>query len=291
MFKQICIIGPGLIGGSIARAARQRALCNRIIGYGRDADLTNLAKGKELNVIDDYYADIGKAIDGCDLVLIATPVGAIKSILALLKPFWNKDVIYTDVGSTKTNVINAAKEIFGYLPDNFIPAHPIAGAEQSGVEASVDDLFENKRLIITPEENTNRELLQKISRFWEQLGSQVTAMSPKHHDSVFAATSHLPHVLAFALVNMLGRKDEKSEIFKYAASGFRDFTRIASSDPVMWLDICLENRAEIIPLIEELQGELENIRQLLLSDNKPQLLDTFTYARQSRQRFLDLSEN
>jgi prephenate dehydrogenase len=291
MFNKLCIIGPGLIGGSIARAARQRALCNEIAGYGRPDDVLNLIKGKELKVIDEFYSDIAPAVSGANLVVIATPVGSIDSIFEMLKPIWNTEIIYTDVGSTKVNVINAAKRVFGKLPENFIPAHPIAGAEQSGVEASLADLFVQKRLIITPEEITNPELIKKVTLFWEQLGAQVSIMSPEHHDSVFAATSHLPHVLAFALVNMLGRKDEKSEIFKYAASGFKDFTRIASSDPTMWLDICLANKDEIIPLIEQLQDELNNIQKSLKNDNKQQLSDTFSYARQSRQRFLDLFEN
>ncbi|MBK8815196.1 MAG: prephenate dehydrogenase/arogenate dehydrogenase family protein [Methylococcaceae bacterium] len=291
MFNKLCIIGPGLIGGSIARAARQRDLCNEIVGYGRPEDVRNLIKGKELKVIDDFYSDIAPAVAEANLVVIATPVGSIDFIFEMLKPIWNNETIYTDVGSTKANVINAAKRVFGKLPENFIPAHPIAGAEQSGIEASLADLFVNKRLIITPEEDTNSELLQKVTLFWERLGAQVSIMSSEHHDAVFAATSHLPHVLAFALVNMLGRKDEKTEIFKYAASGFKDFTRIASSDPTMWLDICLANKDEIIPLIEQLQDELNNIQKSLKNDNKQQLLDTFNYARQSRQRFLDLFEN
>ncbi len=291
MFNKLCIIGLGLIGGSIARAVRQHKLCNTITAYGRDEDIDNLLKGKKLDVIDDYYSDIGKAVYNADLVVIATPVGTIESVFDLLKPTWSSETIYTDVGSTKTNVINAAKQVFGYLPENFIPAHPIAGAEQSGVEASLADLFVNKRLIITPEEKTNPGLIQKVTLFWEQLGTEVSVMSPEHHDAVFAATSHLPHVLAFTLVNMLGHKDEKSEIFKYAASGFKDFTRIASSDPTMWLDICLANKGEIIPLIEQLQDELDKVQQLLKTENKQQLFDAFTYARQSRQRFLDLFEN
>jgi prephenate dehydrogenase len=291
MFNKLCIIGLGLIGGSIARAARQNELCNTITAYGRDEDIDNLLKGKKLDVIDDHYSDIGKAVYNADLVVIATPVGTIESVFDLLKPTWSSEAIYTDVGSTKTNVINAAKQVFGHVPENFIPAHPIAGAEQSGVEASLADLFVNKRLIITPEEKTNPGLIQKVTLFWEQLGAEVSVMSPEHHDAVFAATSHLPHVLAFTLVNMLGHKDEKSEIFKYAASGFKDFTRIASSDPTMWLDICLANKDEIIPLIQQLQDELDIVQQLLKTDNKQQLFDTFTYARQSRQRFLDLFEN
>ena len=291
MFNKLCIIGPGLIGGSLARAAKQRRLCGNIVAYGRPEDIDNLTRAKALSVIDEHYDNISEAVFDADCVVIATPVGCIESIFNLLKPFWDKDVIYTDVGSTKTNVINAAKLVFGSVPENFIPAHPIAGAEQSGIEAAVADLFVNKRLIITPDDTTNPALIQKISIFWEKLGSQVASMSPEHHDTVFAATSHLPHVLAFALVDMLGHKDEKSEIFKYAASGFKDFTRIASSDPTMWLDICLANKNEIIPLLIQFQTELEKLGENLKNDNKQELFDTFTYARQARQRFLDHLKN
>ncbi|MFA6053557.1 MAG: prephenate dehydrogenase/arogenate dehydrogenase family protein [Methylobacter sp.] len=291
MFNRLCIIGVGLIGGSIARAARQRGLCSSIVGYGRQQDLQNLETAKRLAVIDDYTLDIEQALEGADCVVIATPVGAIESILGLLKPFWSEQAIYTDVGSTKGNVIAAAERIFGAVPDNLVPAHPIAGAEQSGVEAAVDDLFLNKRLIITPVSNTQPEALEKIQRFWEQLGSTVSVMDVHHHDTVLAATSHLPHILAFALVDMLGRKDEQSEIFKYAAGGFRDFTRIASSDPTMWLDICSANKNEIIPLIQQLKEELDKIESTLKNNDSRQLFETFTYARNARQRFLDQFDN
>jgi prephenate dehydrogenase len=291
MFNRLCIIGVGLIGGSIARAARQRGLCNSIVGYGRQQDLQNLETAKRLAVIDDYTLDIEQALKGADCVVIATPVGSIETILGLLKPFWSDQAIYTDVGSTKSNVIAAAERVFGAVPDNLVPAHPIAGAEQSGVEAAVDDLFLNKRLIITPVSNTNPEALEKIRHFWEQLGSTVSVMDVHHHDAILAATSHLPHILAFALVDMLGRKDEQSEIFKYAAGGFRDFSRIASSDPTMWLDICSANKNEIIPLIQQLKEELDKIERTLKNDDGQQLFETFTYARNARQRFLDQFDN
>lgn len=291
MFNKLCIIGVGLIGGSIARAAKQRGLCKTIVGFGREDDLPNLQTANELGVIDDYYVDIAEAIADADCIIIATPVGAIESIFTLLKPFGNEKTIYTDVGSTKVNVIAAAERVFGFVPDNLVPAHPIAGAEQSGVVASVDNLFVNKRLIITPDKATRPGAVQTVREFWERLGSQVAIMDANHHDAILAATSHLPHIVAFALVDMLGHKDEQSEIFKYAASGFRDFTRIASSDPTMWLDICAANKNEIIPLIQQLKDELDKIQQFLDSNDNEQLFNTFTYAGKARQRFLDLFEN
>jgi prephenate dehydrogenase len=291
MFNRLCIIGVGLIGGSIARAARLHGLCDNIVGYGRQLDEQNLQTAKGLGVIDDYSLELAEAVQGSDCVVIATPVASIESIFALLKPLWSDSAVYSDVGSTKGSVIAAAERVFGVVPDNLVPAHPIAGAEQSGVTASVDNLFVNKRLIITPLDNTRPEAVQRIQEFWEQLGSLVSVMGVSHHDGVLAATSHLPHILAFALVDMLGHKDEQSEIFKYAAGGFKDFTRIASSDPVMWRDICSANKDEIIPLIEQLKGELDKIQCLLETNDSQQLFETFTYARNARQRFLDQFNN
>lgn len=291
MFNKLCIIGVGLIGGSIARAARQQGLCKEVIGFGREADLANLQTAKELGVIDTYFLDIAQAVINADCIVIAAPVGAIDSILTLLKPYWHDKAIYTDVGSTKGNVLVAAAQVFGFIPENLVPAHPIAGAEQSGVTAAVDDLFVNKRVIITPDQTTKTEALSSIQLFWEGLGAQVAIMDAAHHDAILAATSHLPHIVAFALVDMLGHKDEQSEIFKYAAGGFRDFTRIASSDPTMWRDICTANKNEIIPLIQQLKAELDKIQQFLDGNDNQLLFETFTYAGKARQRFLDLFEN
>jgi prephenate dehydrogenase len=171
MFNRLCIIGVGLIGGSIARAARVHGLSKSIVGYGRQQDLQNLETAKRLGVIDDYYLQIEEAVQGADCVVIATPVASIESIFELLKPFWSEHTLYTDVGSTKMSVVLAAQRIFGTVPDNLVPAHPIAGAEQSGVDASIVDLFVNKRLIITPLSNTRTEALHKVQCFWEQCGS------------------------------------------------------------------------------------------------------------------------
>jgi prephenate dehydrogenase len=295
MFNCLTIIGVGLIGGSVAKAARAQHLAKHIIGIGREQDVDNLQTAKRLGVIDEFYTDMSGTLfdrltanptyENC--VVIATPVASMESILTQLKPHWSEHTIYTDVGSTKTSVLEAAMRVFGFIPDNLIPAHPIAGAEQSGVTAALVDLFINKRLIITPTETSNPEAVQKINQFWQSMGAIVSEMDVQHHDSIFAATSHLPHLLAFALVDMLGHKDEQTEIFKYAAGGFRDFTRIASSDPLMWKDICAANKNEILPLIEQLQTELHKIHSLLAADDYQQLFDTFAYAKSARQRFLD----
>lgn len=290
MFDSLCVIGVGLMGGSLARAARHYGLVKRIVGFGREIDKKNLQKAKDLGVIDDYYLQIEEAVQGVDCVLIATPVAALQNIFELLKPYWSEHTIYTDVGSTKASVVNAAEHVFGVIPSNLVPAHPIAGAEQSGVEASFYDLFLNRKLIITPLTNTDINAVNKIKLLWERCGSDVSVMTVDRHDEILAATSHLPHILAFALVDMLGQKDQQSEIFKYAAGGFRDFTRIASSDPTMWRDICLANKSEIIPLLQQTKEQLDKIQALLEADDGQQLLSIFAYANSARQRFLNQFE-
>jgi len=287
VFNRLCLIGVGLIGGSIAQAARQQGLCKQIVAFGHEKNSPNLQLARQLGVIDDFYTDLPAALEQADLVIIATPVGAVSSVFAQLKPYWNPQAIYSDACSTKGSVVEAVQAVFGQVPDNFVPAHPIAGAERSGVEASSADLYQNRRVIITPLATTDTQAVDKLSQFWRQLGSSVSLMSVEHHDTVLAATSHLPHILAFALVGLLGHKDEQREIFKYAAGGFKDFSRIASSDPIMWQDICLANKNEIIPLIQQYKAELSRIEQMLADDQAQQLFDTFTYARNARQRFLD----
>jgi prephenate dehydrogenase len=287
VFKRLCVIGTGLIGGSIARAARAQGLCEEIVAFGREKNLPNLQLAKDIGVIDRFYTDMAGALEQADLVIVATPVGSMQSIFESIKPYWNSQTIYSDAGSTKGSVIDAISSVFGEVPANFVPAHPIAGAERSGVDASTAVLFKNRRLILTPLESTDKTTVEKLTAFWQKIGSSVSVMSVEHHDTVLAATSHLPHILAFALVGLLGRKDEQREIFKYAAGGFKDFSRIASSDPTMWQDICLANKTEIIPLIQQFQTELSQIEQMLHQDQAQQLFDTFTYARNARQRFLD----
>lgn len=287
MFKRVCVIGVGLIGGSIAKAARVQDLVETIVGFGRLDDVENLQRAKDLNVIDEFYTDIEAAVCGADCVIIATPVAATESVLKILKPFWSEEAVYFDVGSTKGNVIAAAKAVFGFVPPNFIPAHPIAGAENSGVQAALGDLFLNKRLIITPVENTNAEALQKTQQFWEAIGALVSIMDVQQHDNVLAATSHLPHLLAFALVDMLGHRDEQEDIFKFAAGGFRDFTRIASSDPTMWTAICAANQTELLPLLEQFKTELSKIQTLIAANDETKLFELFSYANTARERFLN----
>lgn len=290
MFEKLCIIGVGLIGGSVARAAREYGLADKIIGLGRQDDAENLRLALSMGVIDEFHLTLGPAVQEVDCIVLAAPVGAMRSIFDQLKPYWNDKVIVTDVGSTKASVIAAAKHVFGAVPPNFVPAHPIAGAEKSGVEAAQTGLFLHKRLIITPLENTSQQAVNVVQSFWQGLGAYVSVMDVERHDAVLAATSHLPHVLAYALVDMLGHQDEKNAIFQFAAGGFKDFTRIASSDPTMWRDICLANKNQLVPLLQQLKAELSHVGDLLQAGDGQQLFEIFNYARRARQRFLNLYE-
>lgn len=289
MIERLCIVGVGLIGGSLARAARRAGLCRRVVGV--DADAANLQRAQALGVVDRGYADVAEGAKDADMVLIAVPVQATEAVLAALKPVWNGRAIYTDAGSTKVNVVDAAERVFESLPANFVPGHPIAGAERSGVDASHADLFRHKRVILTPSAETSPAAVQRVAELWRGVGAEVTEMEPLRHDQVLAATSHLPHVAAFALVDMLGREDETETIFRYAAGGFRDFTRIASSDAAMWRDICLANREPILQRIEGLRRELADVAALIDSEDGAALLQLFQRAKAARQRFLDLYEN
>ncbi len=283
MFKSICIIGTGLIGGSIARAMRRNKLCRHIIGYGRNEQ--NLMKAKALGVIDEYSLDLEKAIANVSLVIIATPLGAMKDLFVQLKQFKSELTIMTDVGSAKTCVIDAAKEVYGEVPSEFVPGHPIAGTENSGVEASFAELYDNRRVILTPHENIDPEALNVVRELWTRIGAKVSEMPAEHHDEVLAATSHLPHVLAFSLVDTLARMNERQEIFDYAAGGFSDFTRIASSDPVMWRDILFDNQQAIVEMIDLFQEDLSRLRASIESNDSEHILEIFQRAKQARDNF------
>ncbi len=286
MFKKICIIGVGLIGGSIARASRENGLCANIVGVGRSQ--SHLQKAVDLGVIDSFDLSIAEATKGADIVVVCSPVGSFEAVFKQLKATWSKDCLYTDVGSTKESVLSALTSVFGEVPSNFVPAHPIAGSEKNGVEASSDTLFHGKRSIITPVEETDIIAIKKCQLWWQKMGAIVSKMSPQHHDEVFAATSHLPHVLAFSLVEVLKNKQDEREIFEYAAGGFKDFTRIASSDPEMWADICLANGSELINVMNELERLNQKISSLIETKDKQGLLDIFKSAQSAREYFLSL---
>lgn len=285
--QRMCIIGVGLIGGSLARAARAAGCCQEIIGAGRSEG--NLRKAKDLGVIDEYTTDLAKAVSGADVVVLAVPIGQMRGVMTVIKDSLGKDCIVTDVGSSKCAVIAAAKDIFANKFKRFVPGHPIAGTEHSGVEASSAELFEGCRVILTPVSETDADALEKIRLLWEQLKAHVTDMDAGHHDEVLAATSHLPHLLAYSLVDSLAGLHEKSEIFEYAAGGFRDFTRIASSNPQMWHDICMSNRDAILKMLSLFQEDLAHLSDALRDDDGDTVKEIFSRAKRARDQFCDSS--
>ena len=281
--NRLCIIGVGSMGGSLARALRKNNAVTTIVGYGRN--LNRLEVAKELGVVDEITTVLSDAINNADVIVVATPLGAMPDIFGALKDIISSETILTDVGSAKQSVIDAAKNVFGDIPTNFVPAHPIAGTEKSGVESAQTDLFEQRRVILTPQANTDASAVKTIRTMWQTCGANVVDMQVEHHDEVLAATSHLPHMLAYSLVDTLARMDDQQEIFEYAAGGFRDFTRIASSDPQMWHDICVANREQLVKMLHAFNDDLQQLTRAVENADSGYLKDTFTRAKQARDKF------
>ncbi|SMM99070.1 Prephenate and/or arogenate dehydrogenase [uncultured Candidatus Thioglobus sp.] len=282
MIDRICIIGVGLIGGSFAKGLKDSGLVKTIIGCSRSED--NLQQAQALGIIDEYTTDIAKAVSAVDMVLIATPVDSFALILQSIKPHISETTIISDVGSTKGSVIAIAKQVFGDMPENFIPAHPIAGKEQSGVSAADGTLFNNKCVILTPTKNASTQSVVTVTKLWDALGAKVEIMDDKKHDDLLAMTSHLPHILAFSLMDYLSNCNPKA--MNYAAGGFKDFSRIASSDAVMWRDICLNNADEIVKHIEGFQDSLNSLSEMIKSKEKHEIEQLFINAKNARDRIL-----
>jgi len=285
LISRLCIIGVGLIGGSLARALREANAVEEVIGCGRD--IAHLQQAQQLGVIDHYVIDPAEAVKDADMVVLAVPLGAMQGIMERIAPVLMPGCILTDVGSAKGSVISAAQNVFGEIPPFLIPGHPIAGTEKSGVEASFAGLFQNRRVILTPTETSAADAVQKVRAMWEAWGADVVEMKVAHHDEVLAATSHLPHMLAYALVDTLARMDDSREIFDFAAGGFRDFTRIASSDPDMWHDICLANHDALVKVLEAFSDDLRLLAEAVRRADSDLLKDTFTRAKQARDAFCD----
>lgn len=285
MIRKLVIIGVGLIGGSLARALREQGAVEEIVGCGRGKE--NLEKAVELGVIDRYTHDAGEAVKDADMIFLAVPLGAMAATFEAIKPHLADDAVMTDGGSVKGCLIRDAEAVFGTVPSNFIPGHPIAGTEHNGVEASFPELYQNRRIILTPLPTTNPDALQRVTKMWQLCGAEVTTMDVEHHDEVLAATSHLPHMLAFSLVDSLAQMKENDEIFRYAAGGFRDFTRIASSNPVMWRDICLANQDALGNMLHRFADEITDLANALKEGDGKYLLDTFERAKTARDRYVD----
>jgi len=282
MIKKITIIGVGLIGGSLAKAIKNNNLAEVVFGFGRN--LSRLKDAQKNNIIDQYSIDISEALDGASIVVIATPVGTFESILRELKPYITEGMIITDVGSTKTGIAKSAREILVEMASCFVPAHPIAGKEKSGFESSDAELFLNKKVIITPLEINTDKAINSLKKVWEDVGADVDFMSAESHDELLGMTSHLPHMLAFSLVNYLITQNPSASI--YAAGGFKDFSRIASGDAVMWRDICLNNRDQIIVHIKSYQETLSALVDAIDNQDKDKLESFFRDAKTTRDSWV-----
>jgi 3-phosphoshikimate 1-carboxyvinyltransferase len=279
----VALLGLGLIGGSVAAAIRVHGLAESVTAFDRSPD--ELSKGLSLGLIDEAADSLAQAVTGADLVIIAVPVLAIGEVLRQIGDFVSPAAIITDVGSVKVPVIAAARQYLPELLPRVVPGHPIAGSEQHGVVAANGDLFLRHKVILTPVTETDSDAIERLSVFWEALGSEVLRMSPEHHDSVLAQTSHLPHLLAYGLIDTLSQQGDSLEIFDYAAGGLRDFSRIAASDPVMWRDIYQANSGPVLAILDRYMHELLELRTMIATSRFDELAEVFGRAKLARDHF------
>lgn len=282
MQQTLCIIGIGLIGGSVAMNLRARY--KRIIGIDHNSETVDLAKQRGL--IDEGFSNVEDVNEVPDLVVIAVPVAQMEHLFVSIKPWLqSENTIVTDVGSTKATIVSQCKNACdGVMPEGFVPGHPIAGSECSGVEAALPDLFQGRKVILTPLAETSPEAIQQVNEMWLQTGATLEQMSPQHHDEILALTSHLPHVLAYTMVHCMATHKEHSEIFQYAAGGFSDFTRIASSSPEMWRDICLANSDAILSALDCFNKDVESVRTAIKNRDHSALKELFLTAKSARDQ-------
>lgn len=285
IYHQVSVIGVGLIGGSFALALKELGIAQHVMGIGRNEQ--NLQHAVALNVIDSYTTDVAYGVSGSDLVFIATPLASFKTIFAQMSGHLKPDVLITDGGSAKSPLITWAQAALSAQEfQRFVPAHPIAGREHSGVDAALPNLYAGQRVILTPVAQTDAQAIEDCTQLWQALSCKVESMAADYHDNVLAATSHLPHLLAFTLVDLLHEHPELGNVFKYTAGGFRDFTRIASSDPVMWRDIALCNDEAIIRWLTHYQQAIGELIQAVQSANGAHLQAKFLEAKQARDTHL-----
>jgi prephenate dehydrogenase len=281
LFEKMTVIGVGLLGASLAKACKDRGLVGEITGYGRNRE--NLKKAKSLKIIDNCPDDLGSAVSDADLIVLCTPVSTIIPLIQSLISQVRPGTLITDVGSVKDSVVHSADKL---VPKGifFVGSHPIAGGENSGIEASTKNLYQDTKCIVTPTGKTNKTALNKISTFWQAVGMNVISLSTEEHDFIFGAVSHLPHIIAYALMNTIGvlKTPDNLEVVSFSGAGLRDITRIASSDPVMWRDICLSNRNHTLDLIRKFQNKLEEIRNTIERGDGQELEKEFLIANKYR---------
>jgi prephenate dehydrogenase len=274
----------GLIGGSFALALKQAKACRHVVGAGRSQ--ANLKLAVERGVIDSIEGDAAAAVEGADLVLVAAPVAQYPKIFSQIEKKLKPATLVTDAGSTKRDVVQAAREALKKKIRQFVPAHPIAGAEKSGAAAASAELFRGRRVVITPLPENSEEAILRLNTAWSTCGARTSTMTPEQHDEVFAAVSHLPHLLAYALVHEVTKRKNAGELFSFAAGGFRDFTRIASSNPEMWRDICMANADRLVAEIGRYSKKLAEVKKLLEGGKADALEKLFAEARHAREDWL-----
>ncbi|APH73952.1 prephenate/arogenate dehydrogenase family protein [Aquibium oceanicum] len=289
LFARVALIGIGLIGSSLAHVIRREGLAGTVSISSRSA--ATLARAEELGLGNEYHADPKDAVAGADLVIVSVPVGSSGEVARAIAPALKPGAILTDVGSTKASVI---AQMMPEVPDgvHFIPGHPIAGTERSGPDAGFAELFENRWCILTPPPGADPEAVARLSEFWRRCGSNIDTMDPEHHDMVLAIVSHLPHIIAY---NIVGTADDlesvtKSEVIKYSASGFRDFTRLAASDPTMWRDVCLHNRDAILEMLARFSEDLASLQRAVRWGDGDKLFDLFTRTRAIRRSIIEAGQ-
>lgn len=283
LVKRAVVIGVGLIGGSLSKALREAGAVGTLVGVGLTEH--SLKRAMQLGVVDDYSLNASEAVADADLIIVATPVLTTEKVLADIKDAIPEKAVITDVGSAKGIVVDACQRVFGQVPPRFVLGHPIAGSEKSGVDAAKIDLYRNHSVILTPQADTDAEALELVRNIWQVVGAKVLEMDVEHHDHVLASTSHLPHLLAYSLVDTLAKQNENQEIFRYAAGGFADFTRIASSDPTMWHDIFLANKSAVLESLKKFSADIDMLRQALEQSDSKTMLGVFTRAKAARDHF------
>ena len=290
MFKKVCIIGCGLIGSSLARAIKKNGLSEKIVSSNRSDSINE--KVIALNIVNDSSSDTKKMADGSDLIIIATPLSSYENVISKIKNSLKKGTILTDVGSVKGNVINLVEK---NVPENvsWISSHPIAGTEESGPEAGFSELFKNRWCILTPSKKAQEKDIRLLETFWKKIGSKVDIMEAKEHDYILSITSHIPHLMAYNIVNTsLSIQDKKnSDIVKYSAGGLRDFTRIAASNPVMWRDVFIQNKKNTIKMINKFIVNLEDLRQAIENEDGKKLEEIFTKTKQIRKEIVEAGQD
>lgn len=282
--RKLVVVGVGLIGGSAAAALKRAGCVDRVVGIGRGS--ANLKRAQELDLIDETADDLPQAARGADMVLIAVPVRQTRGVLERLREAVRDGVLVTDVGSTKRDFVRDVRSVFEERAARIVPAHPIAGAEQTGADAASAGLFVGRRVVVTPLPENEPGAVERVEAMWRSCGAEVTRMSPEHHDAVFSAVSHLPHVLAYTLVHMIATRDNAQELFSFAASGFRDFTRIAGSSPEMWRDICVANRDAIGADLDAFRAALGSVAAQIRNGDGEALARLFDTARAARRAWL-----